>query len=58
METKESEKSVCKPGEFLLTCYIFPLAGASLIAQSANNLPAMQETLVGFVGREDPLEKG
>ena len=29
----------------------------SLIAQSVKNLPAMQETWVGFLGREDPLEK-
>ena len=31
---------------------------ASLIAQLVKNLPAMQETLVGFLGGEDPLEKG
>ena len=31
--------------------------GASLVAQSVKNLPAMQETLVQFVGGEDPLEK-
>ena len=30
---------------------------ASLVAQSVKNLPAMQETLVGSLGREDPLEK-
>ena len=30
---------------------------ASLIAQSVNNLPAMQETLVRFLGQEDPLKK-
>ena len=30
---------------------------ASLIAQSVKNLPAMQETQVQFLGREDPLEK-
>ena len=28
-----------------------------LIAQSVKNLPAMQETRVQFLGREDPLEK-
>ena len=28
-----------------------------LIAQSVKNLPAMQETRVCFLGREDPLEK-
>ena len=31
---------------------------ASLIAQLVKNLPAMQETLVWFLGQEDPLEKG
>ena len=30
---------------------------ASLIAQSVNNLPAMQETQVRFLGQADPLEK-
>jgi len=31
---------------------------ASLIAQLVKNLPAIQETLVQFLGQEDPLEKG
>ena len=35
-----------------------PGGWASLIAQLVKNLPAMQETLVRFLGREDPLEKG
>ena len=30
----------------------------TLIAQLVKNPPAMQETLVGFLGQEDPLEKG
>ena len=30
---------------------------ASLIAQLVKNTPAMQETLVRSLGREDPLEK-
>ena len=30
----------------------------SLVAQLVKNLPAMQETLVRFLGWEDPLEKG
>ena len=30
---------------------------ASLIAQLVKNLPAMPETLVQFLGWEDPLEK-
>ena len=31
---------------------------ASLIAQLVKNPPAVQETPVRFLGREDPLEKG
>ena len=30
----------------------------SLVAQLVKNLPAMQETPVRFLDREDPLEKG
>ena len=30
----------------------------SLVAQLVNNLPAMQETPVRILGREDPVEKG
>ena len=30
---------------------------ASLVAQTVKRLPAMQETRVRFLGREDPLEK-
>ena len=30
---------------------------ASLVAQTVKHLPAMQETRVRFLGREDPLEK-
>ena len=34
------------------------MGGASLMSQVVKNLPAMQETLVRFLGREDPLEEG
>ena len=34
-----------------------PTPPASLVAQSVKNLPAMQETQVRSLGREDPLEK-
>ena len=38
---------------------VWPLeCWASLIAQLVKNLPTMQETLVQFLGWEDPLEKG
>ena len=30
---------------------------ASLVAQLVKNLPAVQETIVQFLGWEDPLEK-
>ena len=36
-------------------CYIY---WASLVAQMVRSLPAMQETWVQSLGREDPLEKG
>ena len=31
---------------------------ASLVAQVVKNLPAIQETHVQSLGREDPMEKG
>ena len=31
---------------------------ASLVAQLVKNPPALQETMVQFLGREGPLEKG
>ena len=34
------------------------LSRASLVVQLVKNPPAMQETLVQFLGWEDPLEKG
>ena len=42
----------------LLFLKTHPDSWASLIAQLVKNLPAMQETLVQSLGREDPLEKG
>ena len=44
------------PGEGI--GYPFQCSWASLVAQTVENPPAMQETWVGFLGREDPLEKG
>ena len=35
-----------------------PVEPGSLVAQLVKNLPTMQETLVQFLGWEDPLEKG
>ena len=42
----------------MLCLFILILNGASLVDQLVKNPPAMQETLVGFLGQEDPLEKG
>ena len=39
----------------LVYCYL--INRTSLIAQFVKNPPAMQETLVQFLGQEDPLEK-
>ena len=35
-----------------------PILTSLLVAQLVKNPPAMQETLVLFLGREDPLEEG
>ena len=42
----------------LLLLFMTVAYWASLIAQLVKNPPAMQETMVGFLGQEDPLEKG
>ena len=38
--------------------YPLQYSQASLVAQLVKKLPAMQETLVGFLGLEDLLDKG
>ena len=46
---------------FSVICIIYGsliLTGASLVAQMAKNLPAVQEILVQSLGQEGPLEKG
>ena len=42
----------CIPG-IINPCVV----GVSLVAQTIKRLPAMRETRVRFLGREDPLEK-
>ena len=44
------------PGEGI--SYPLQYSCVSLVAQLVNSLPAMQETWVRSLGREDPLEKG
>ena len=45
------------PALTLGDCMFLPLASLSLVAQTVKKLPAMQETQVRSLGREDPLEK-
>ena len=65
----ESQESACNAGDSGLIPGLGRSPGgghgnqhqyswASLVAQLVKNLPAMQETLVQFLGWEDPLEKG
>ena len=42
----------------LVKATVFPVLGASLVAQTVKNLPAMQETQVRSLGQEDPLGEG
>ena len=43
--------------QLLLKEFLYPAHWASLTAQLIKNPPAMQVTLVRFLGWEDPLEK-
>ena len=55
--------NLCIQTTVMLNCIIHfrllpPWVRASLIAQLVKNPPAMQETLVQFLGQEDLLDKG
>ena len=65
----DKPSTICPLSQFLsLSLYIYiykykyihilHLYQASLITQLVKTLPAVQETLVQFLGQEDPLEKG
>ena len=43
--------------QLILLCQRRTLPASSLLAQSVENLPAVQGTRVQSLGREDPLEK-
>ena len=49
---------ICPFIYFTKIYYVPSVYQPSLIAQLVKTLPAMQETLVGFLGQENPLEKG
>ena len=60
----QKRKQICCISNYLHNIYIvtrilcnLDMHWVSLIAQLVNNLPAMQETRVGFLGLENPLEK-
>ena len=68
-DTSVSKESTCNAGDSGLIPGLgrssgedigYPLqySWASLVAQLVKNPPAMQETWVGSLGWEDPLEKG
>ena len=42
----------------MVICDYLYIPWASLVVQLVKNLPAMLETLVQFLGQEDPLKKG
>ena len=46
------------PPSIVFIALPFSITRASLIAQLGKNLPVMQETLVRFLGQENPPEKG
>ena len=58
---ERSSDSECKlpKGGVIRTIFTWHLTshGASLMAQAVKHLPAVQETWVPSLGREDPLEK-
>ena len=49
---------ICPFIYFTKIYYVPSVCQASLIAQLVNTPPAMQETVVGFLGQENALEKG
>ena len=54
LSLSSSPSSSPPPSHLVSSCFMW----ASLVAQTVKNPPAKQETKVGFLGGEDPLEKG
>ena len=52
---KSITEAVSSPYQAQFVSFLLP---SSLVAQLVKNPPAMQETPVCFLGRENPLEKG
>ena len=58
MPTREDSEGAPNAGPIPSFMAAIMFSVASLIAQLVKNPPAIQETLVRFLGWEDPLEKG
>ena len=56
--TQGSQGPGITPGHLLIDVPLHSCREASLVTQMVKNPPAMQETRVRSLGREDPLEKG
>ena len=54
----EASLCVCVCVCVCVCIYMYVCVWASLVTQLVKNLPAMQETLIRFLGLEDSLEKG
>ena len=59
---EDTKLVICSFGKYFLTIYSigYPLQHfrASFVAQMVKNPPSMWETWVGYLGWQDPLEKG
>ena len=55
--THSEAKQIKRLEQRMAYCRVKQVA-VSLVAQLVKNLPAMQETLVRFLGQEDSLEMG
>ena len=58
MSEAESYVNKLSPTQLMSTPKFFKMCISPLGAQLVKNLPAMQETLVQYLGWEDPLEEG
>ena len=58
MNEAESYVNKLSPTQLMSTPNFFKMHISPLVAQLVKNLPAMQETLIQFLGQEVALEKG
>ena len=58
MNEAETYVNKLSPTQLMSTPNFFKMHISPLVAQLVKNLPAMQETLIQFLGQEVALEKG